>query len=188
MAHEDVLKALDRALAATDAVVAGIQPGQWDDPTPCTELSVRDVLNHLTGGNMRFAAIIRGETGPARDTNVLGDDPLAAYRDGAGQLRSAFAGADVLTTMYHGPFGTVPGVVLCHIRIAEVMVHGWDLARATGQRPEFPEDLAEDALAAAREQLARRPSGPGAPFASEVMVPADAPAIDRLVGFLGRTP
>jgi uncharacterized protein (TIGR03086 family) len=72
------------------------------------------------------------------------------------------------------------------VRILENLVHGWDLARATGQPTDFPDDLAERALAAARAQLKSRPAGPNAPFAPEVPVPAGAPAIGRLAGFLGR--
>jgi len=68
----------------------------------------------------------------------------------------------------------------------EVLVHGWDLARATGQPTAFPDDVAERALARSRRRLTARPQGTGAPFAAEVQVPHDAPAVDRLAGFLGR--
>jgi len=68
----------------------------------------------------------------------------------------------------------------------ENLVHGWDLARATGQPGWIPDDVAGRALAWSREQLTSRPEGPGAPFAAEVPVPPDAPAVDRLAGFLGR--
>jgi uncharacterized protein (TIGR03086 family) len=70
--------------------------------------------------------------------------------------------------------------------VVDLLTHGWDLARATGQPADFPEDVAERALAGARRALMSRPQGPGAPFAAEVPVPADAPAVDRLAGFLGR--
>jgi uncharacterized protein (TIGR03086 family) len=67
-----------------------------------------------------------------------------------------------------------------------VLTHGWDLARATGQPGDFPDDVAERALARSRRRLTARPEGPGAPFAAEVPVPPDASAVDRLAGFLGR--
>jgi uncharacterized protein (TIGR03086 family) len=67
-----------------------------------------------------------------------------------------------------------------------VLIHGWDLARATGQPADFPDDVAERALAETRKQLTARPEGPGAPFAAEVAVPDQVPAVDRLAGFLGR--
>lgn len=177
---------LDSALAAAEAIVAGIQPGQWQAPTPCTGLDVRAVVNHLVSGNLLFAAIIRGEPPPDRDADHLGTDPVAAFRGAGARLREAFARPGVMETVYRAPFGTGPGTVLRHVRIVELLAHGWDLARATGQPAGFPADVAERALAGVRRQLTARPAGPGAPFAPEVPVPDSAPAIDRLAGFLGR--
>jgi len=186
MADAEVLADLDRALAATEAVVAGIGPGQWAAPTPCTELDARGVLNHLVSGNLLFAAIVRGDPAPDRGADHLGGDPLAVFQRAAGELREAFAAPGVLEAVYTAPFGTAPGAALAHVRIIEALAHGWDLARATQQPALFPDDVAERALAAARRQLASRPDGPGAPFAAEVPVPPEAPAVDRLAGFLGR--
>ena len=64
MSDAAVLADLDRALAATERIVAGIGPGQWPDPTPCTELNVRGVLNHLVSGNLLFAALVRKDPPP----------------------------------------------------------------------------------------------------------------------------
>jgi uncharacterized protein (TIGR03086 family) len=186
MADAEVLTDLDRALTATETVVAGIGPDQWAAPTPCTELDVRGVLNHLVRGNVLFAAVIRDEPRPEQGTDHLGGDPLAAYQRAAGRLREAFCAPGVLDSLYAAPFGTGPGAVLAHVRVVEVLAHGWDLARATGQSGSFPDDVAERALAGIRRALAERPQGPGAPFAAEVAVPPDAPAVDRLAGFLGR--
>ena len=186
MTEAQVVTDLDRALAATEAVVAGIGAEQWPAPTPCTELDVRGVLNHLVRGNLLFVAIIRDEPRPAPRTDHLGDTPLAAFQRAAAQLREAFAAPGVLDSIYTAPFGPGPGAVLAHVRIVEVLAHGWDLARATGQPADFPEDVAERALAGTRRALTERPQGPGAPFAAEVPVPQDAPAVDRLAGFLGR--
>ena len=186
MTGAELLADLGRALAATEAVVAGIRADQWPTPTPCTELDVHGVLNHLVRGNLLFAAIVGGEPRPVLGADHLGDDPLAAYQRAAAQLREAFAAPGVLESVYEAPFGTGPGAVLVHVRIVEVLVHGWDLARATGQPAEFPDDVAGRALARSRQRLTTRPQGPGAPFAAEVPVPQEAPAVDRLAGFLGR--
>jgi uncharacterized protein (TIGR03086 family) len=181
-----VLMDFDRALAGADAVVAGIKPGQWDAPTPCTEMDVRAVVNHLVSGHLTFAALARSEAPPERGADQLGDDPLEAFRRSGREMREAFAAPGVLEMEFTAPFGTAPGSALVHVRIVELLAHGWDLARATGQDLDFPEDLAERTLAATRHQLVTRPEGPEAPFAPEVKVPEEAPAIDRLAGFLGR--
>ena len=138
MTDAEVLTDLDRALTATEAVVAGIGADQWAAPTPCTELDVRGVLNHLVRGNLLFVAVIRGEPRPDPAADHLGDDPLAAYQRAAGRLREAFSAPDVLDSVYKAPFGTGPGAVLAHVRAVEVLVHGWDLARATGQPWRIP--------------------------------------------------
>jgi uncharacterized protein (TIGR03086 family) len=181
-----ILTDLDRSLAAAEAVVAGVKDEQWTAPTPCTELDVRGVLNHLVRGNLLFAAIIADGARPEPGADHLGDDPLAAFGDAAARLRAAFGAPGALEEIYTSPFGTGPGAVLAHVRVVEVLTHGWDLAQATGQPAEFPDDVVERALAGTRRALTDRPQGPGAPFAAEVPVPQDAPAMDRLAGFLGR--
>ena len=186
MTETELLADLDRALAATEAVVAGIRADQWTAATPCTELDTRGVLNHLVRGNLLFVAIIRDEPRPVPGTDHLGGDPLAAYQQAAEQLREAFRGPGVLGSVYDAPFGTAPGAAMAHVRITENLVHGWDLARATGQPGHFPDHVAGRALVRSRQRLTARPEGPGAPFAAEVPVPADAPAVDRLAGWLGR--
>ena len=181
---------LDAAIAGTETIVAGIAPGQWGAPTPCTGLDVRTLVNHLVTGNLLFAALVAGTPPPDRDADHCGDDPVGAFRRAAAALRDAFARPGVLEKTYTAPFGTGRGSALVRTRIIEQLGHGWDLARATGQPADFPAGVAERALAAARAQLATRPSPSDSgwtPFAPEVPVPDGAPAINRLAGFLGRT-
>lgn len=186
MTDDAVLADMDRAIAAAEVIIAGIADAQWADPTPCAGVDVRTLVNHLVTGNLHFAALVKQTHRPDRDADYLGEDPLGAFQAAAAALREAFARPEVLGTVYTAPFGTAPGVALVHTRIIEHLGHGWDLARSTGQPADFPDDVAERALAAAKGVLATRPEGPGSPFAPEVDVPADSPAIDRLAGFLGR--
>jgi uncharacterized protein (TIGR03086 family) len=121
------------------------------------------------------------------DAGHLGADPLSAFRAAAGRLADALRTPGMETRTYDLPIGRLPDSALAGIRITELLGHGWDLARATGQPADFPDDLAERALTEARNQLRNRPEGPHAPFAPQAPVPDDAPAIDRLAAFLGRT-
>lgn len=188
MSDPGPLHDLERALAGAETIVAGIAPGQWTASTPCAELDVRGVANHLVSGNLRFAALVRGTAAPDGDTDLLGDDPAGAFSRAAAELRAAFAAPGVLDEVYKMPQGaSVPGAVLAQIRTVEQLGHGWDLARATSQPADFPDDLTERALATARLMLSSRPEGPGAPFGPAVPVPDSAPLIDQLAGFLGRT-
>jgi uncharacterized protein (TIGR03086 family) len=184
MADAEVLTDLDRSLTATETVVAGIGADQWAAPTPCTELDVRGVLNHLVRGNVLFAAVIRDEPRPEQGTDHLGGDPLAAYQRAAGRLREAFCAPGVLDSLYAAPFGTGPGAVLAHVRVVEVLAHGWDLARATGQ-PYRPDPVLVRAALGFAERFADLDGGP---FGPSVAMPADATPFDRLLGAAGRDP
>jgi uncharacterized protein (TIGR03086 family) len=82
--------------------------------------------------------------------------------------------------------GELPGPALIHLRIGEMLTHAWDLARATSQPAELPEDLAEQELAVFRAQLGNAPRH-GSPVGQPQPVADDAPAIDRLAAFLGRS-
>ena len=79
-AHGDVLDALEAALAATGALVAGIAATQWSAPTPCPGWRVREVTNHLVGGLRLFTAQLTGtDAGGEHEDDWLGDSPAAAY-------------------------------------------------------------------------------------------------------------
>jgi uncharacterized protein (TIGR03086 family) len=184
---------LTRALDATDALIAGVHGDQWSNPTPCPEWNVRALVNHLVFGNRMFAAILRGDPPPPResirelhDRDQLGTDPLGAYRAAGAELKAAFDQPSVLERLFEAPIGTVPGAVLLHLRITELLVHGWDLARATGQPAGFPDDLAQEELAWASSQSAPNVPRTGHPFGPVQSVADDAPAIDRLAAYLGR--
>lgn len=168
------------ALGVTEQLIAGVRADQWGGPTPCTGWSVRELVSHVVAGNNLFASALSGEPVPPPDDRLL-----MAYRDSAAALLGAFGQPGALDAVVTVPFGSVPGIVALHLRITEVLVHGWDLARATGQPAAFPGDLAEQELAFTRGKLGdippgRRPFGPPQPVAD------DAAAIDRLAACLGR--
>lgn len=142
------------------------------------------VVKHLTAGNQLFTAAL-GADPAAAVAGVAGTDLLTAYREAGEALVEAFRRPQVLDQLVTVPFGTVPGGVALHLRITEVLVHGWDLARATGRVAAFPDTLVEPELAFSRADLEqipaeRRPFGPAQPVGD------DAPAIDRLAACLGR--
>jgi uncharacterized protein (TIGR03086 family) len=177
------------ALDLTGELVAGVGADQWADPTPCDEWTVADLVTHMVTGNYVFASILHGTPlAQARSAAAAvqpGDDLAERYRDGAAKLVNAFGQPGVLEQMFTIPVGTLPGVGVAHIRLVEMLVHGWDLAQATGQATPFPEGLVEPELAFTRAQLdalppERRPFRPPQPAAD------DAPAIIRLVACLGR--
>jgi uncharacterized protein (TIGR03086 family) len=86
------------------------------------------------------------------------------------------------------PFGTLPGAAALASYTGEVLTHTWDLAVATGQTPAWDDEVLTVGLAAIRGKLPTADRPPQVPFADAVPVPADAPLIDRLVGWQGRDP
>src|SRR5438477_11397311 len=130
---------LSRALAATERLVMAVRDDQWSDPTPCTEWNVGELVAHIVSGNYLFAVRLRGEQPDAGQRAPASSADLPqAYRDSASTVVEAFRQPGVLERMVRVPFGTVPGKIALHLRITDVLVHGWDLARATGQAPELP--------------------------------------------------
>lgn len=177
---------LSWALGATAGLVAGVRDDQWTGPTGCPDWTVRELVNHLVGGNLAFAAVLTDQIPPDRAADRLGDDPIAAYHHAGEMLVAAFAQPGVLDRVVTVPAGTVPGIAALHLRITELLVHGWDLAHATGQATTvLPPDLAEAEHAFSVGKLDDLPPG-RRPFAPPQPAAADLPAIDRLAALLGR--
>ena len=181
----DAVSQLSLALAVTGQVVAGVGDAQWAGRTPCTEWCVGDVVRHLVAGNNWFAACVSGQPRPAGAESDVPDSELAgAYREAGAALVDAFSAPGALERIVTIPIGQVPGIAALHVRITEILVHGWDVATATGQPVEFPEQLAEAEIAFSQDMLADIP--PGRFLAPPEPVEPDAPAIDRLAATLGR--
>ena len=179
------LDQLTDAAEEADRLVAAVPPGEWDAPTPCTDWDLRALVAHLAGGNRRVAAGLRGE--PFDELADAGGPPAAAHRASVDALLAAVRSPGALERTVSIPFGTVPAPMALHLRLTELLVHGWDVARATGQRAQFPEALVEQELAFSRAALAELPPE-RRPFAPARPVGDDAPALDRLVALLGRDP
>jgi uncharacterized protein (TIGR03086 family) len=177
---------LPRVLDVTGRLIAGVRDEQWTDPTPCSEWNVRDLVSHVVMGNRLFAGILTGTAPAGPPDPALPPAGLArAYQDSAADLVAAFGRPGVLDQVFTVPFGTVPGSAALHLRITEILAHGWDLARATGQPADFPADITEQELAFSAGTLGRIPPDRH-PFAPSRPVADDAPSIDRLAALLGR--
>ena len=185
--HDTVLDAFTRVIGEVEVIVGAVRPEQLSAPTPCSELQVRALINHLIFENLAHAALADGAAIPAPDrtTDYVGEDHVAAYLESARAVRAAFERPGMVTRRY-GPM-EAPGSMLVQQLIIELLSHGWDLATATGQRTDLAPDVAEDALAVVRSWYRDQPRGPGNAFGPEQPVPAGASAADRLAAYLGRT-
>jgi uncharacterized protein (TIGR03086 family) len=179
----DATGSLEVSLEVTGSTIDAIAEDQWELPTPCTEWTVRQVAEHLIGGNDLFTRALGGDAPAVPPT---GRALPEAYHESAVRLLAAFRQPGVMDSVVQVPFGSVPGAVALGLRVTEILVHGWDLAQATGQAPSFPEDAAEHALAFTAPMLERIPPE-RQPFGPPQPVDPGAPAIDRLASCLGRT-
>jgi uncharacterized protein (TIGR03086 family) len=185
----DAIKMHDRALDATTAIVARVSPKQFGEPTPCADFDVRALLGHMVGGNYTFVEIAKGNIpDPSwRSADFVGDDHVASYRSSAEAVAQAWSDAALLGQTVHLPFGDFPGQFAIGIHSVEALVHGWDLAKATGQTTTLDPELVQFAWENVKD-LSEDFRGPGKPFGPKVDVRADAPPTDRLVAWLGRKP
>jgi uncharacterized protein (TIGR03086 family) len=178
-----------RALDATGRIVDGVAADRWHAATPCAGWDARSLVNHLVAGNLWAAELAAGGTiegaGSRLDGDLLGDDPAAAYVVSASAAAAVFHRPGALDAPCAVSYGPVPGSVYAGHRFMDVLVHGWDLAVATGQDHALDPALMQACQQIIEPQLdAFRSAGALAP---QVAVPADARTQTRFLAMLGRT-
>lgn len=180
----------------TRTAIAGLTPlvhatlaAQLDDATPCDQWAVRDLLNHLVGGGYMFAMSLNNEpldmSGAPAD--LLGSDHAAAFDGAIAAFNAALDHITDLSTMVTLPFGTIPADVALRVAAADLLVHSWDLAKATGQTFNPPDDFVLSATPFYQDFI-QPPLRAMGLFADEIDVPADASPLDKLVAYAGRKP
>jgi uncharacterized protein (TIGR03086 family) len=177
------------ALGATRRVVAGIGGHQWNEPTPCADWTVGELLNHIVAGNWWAGELARGATidgvGSRLDGDQLGADALDAYDRSAEAAAAAFEAPGALDAPCAVSYGPVPGSVYAGHRFIDVLIHGWDLAVATGQSRTLEPELVDACWEVVEPQAdILRTSGM---FGGDIAAPADADSQTRLLALLGRT-
>ena len=183
-----VVEQIDRALAATGRIVDGVPDGGWSAPTPCPDWDARALTNHLVGGLRMFATAVAGGDGAAGfDVDWLGDDPKAAYRDAAPGASAAWHADGALDGVVRISLGPIPGRLAAVVHLTEIVVHGVDLAVATGQEHAVDEDLCAELLATMHDMGGIDAFRVPDVFGPEVAPPQDAPASRRLLAYVGRT-
>lgn len=175
----DVLSQLDELGPLLAGTVGGITPVQLDAPTPCAALDVRGVLQHMVDGATTFTAAFGGTAPQIADRT----DVLAAFVPALDALSGAIHRPGALDATVDGPFGSVGGETFARFVVLDGVVHGWDLATATGQRYEPSDALVADVRGFADGALTGMR---GDAFAPPVEPPASATPIERLAAFTGR--
>lgn len=178
------------------AEVVEVPQDALDDPTPCASYTVRQLRDHVLGWLQFFAAALADQDRATRldpDAYRTEEDPRPAnevVRQASDRIAAALTGG-ALARQAVMSSSRMDGPAVVAMALGEYLVHGWDLAVATG-RDWTP---SEPACAAGHEFFAamvapeyRSPDGGGGFFGPEVPVPDDAGALARLLGFAGRDP
>ena len=166
----ELYAAFERAAASTEEDRQGRAPGDLTAPTPCSEWDVRALLNHVIGTLWLSTALFTGQQprypmapGGLPGTDLAGDDPAAAYAGAAAAALAAAGTGDTLTRMHTTPLGEMPGPVLSGFTTLDVLVHGWDLARATGQPAAWTPRSRSTSWTSPARPSRRNPGGPDRP-------------------------
>jgi uncharacterized protein (TIGR03086 family) len=153
---------------------------ELDSATPCDDWTVRELMNHMLHTQQYFVGTARGENasppGQTPPTDLVHDNPVADFERARKETMSVYADKDVQEK-------TGPAL---GIAFADQLLHGWDLAKATGQDATMPDGLAEAAYQVVHGQFTDEQRK--GVFKPEIQVAADAPAQDRLLAYTGRKP
>jgi len=181
------------ATSAVARLVHGVRDDQLGNRTPCPAYTVADLLDHIGGLALAFRCSATREPLPGGGAPQADGSRLeSGWRDRIARDLGALADAWRDPAAYDGMTQAgpieMPADVAALVALDEVVVHGWDLARATAQDYAPGEDAATAALAFATSFEAPADADDGGLFGPPVPVPADAPVLDRLVGATGRDP
>jgi len=175
----DLLDLYDRGSAWTAKKVAGAKKN-LDAPTECEDWTARDLVNHLIDGANYFAGTAQGKKVdpplPEPPELLNGDDPVKAFEESRRSVIEAYKDPKVLEEKAMG----------LGIAFSDSLIHGWDLAKGTGQETKMPEDLAEAAFQMLDGRLTEE--NRKGMFKPPVDVPDKASSQEKLLAYVGRKP
>jgi len=186
----DTIADLEPAAQRVRELAAKVTDDQLDGPTPCTGMSIGQLLSHMLLLSEAFRDAARKVPSPGAPGEIPPLDPdwrtllprrldelVTAWRDPAAHDGMTEAGGV-----------TMPAPVAAAVALDELVLHGWDLARATGQS--YTCDPASEAIVHefVSQTVAENPDGTPGLFGPPVPVPADAPSFDKVLALSGRDP
>ncbi len=177
-----------KAMTFAATILDGVRPEQWQNATPCTEWNVRDIANHIIGENLWAAELLNGRTiadvGDRLNGDLAGGDPAAAYRSSVRAATAACTAPGSMEATCHLSFGDYSGSEYAGQLLLDSLVHGWDIATATGQDSRLDPRLVDACLPIAA-QLTDQFRSAGV-FGENLPVSSNADAQTKLLAMLGR--
>lgn len=195
LASSTARQVLPAAAAAVTDVVHALpsDPSDplWTRPTPCTGWDVRTLLAHLVGEHLWVPRLLAGESmtdvGDAYDGDILGDDPPAAWQQAITRSLLAWAEVEDESVEIQMSFGPTTRQEYARQMLVDLVVHGWDLAQATGRPYDPAQEAVQEVLEYERPRLAAGDGWPGI-FGKAVPPPPGSGLLDEVVALTGRDP
>ncbi|MGC1208134.1 MAG: TIGR03086 family metal-binding protein, partial [Ornithinimicrobium sp.] len=183
----DIRDHLESTMATTEGILRGVSTDDWTTASVCDDWTVRQLVEHLVGSCALTASVLSAQESPTRPEygDVPDEELPARYAEAGRVVVDALSDPAVLTQTVTVGFGPVPGAVAARLCLVETIVHGWDVARSTGQDVDFSEDAAAEALQFSQGMMSQLPPD-RSPFDPSQPVDDDSPTVDRLVALLGR--
>jgi uncharacterized protein (TIGR03086 family) len=151
------MQALQLSAAEFAARVELASRDRWDHASACAGWSVYDLINHVNGGGHRYTMLMEGASAemlaPTRTQDHVGDDPLSSFWSWQLPLARAFEAEGALARVVHHRAGDMSGGQLLQLRILELTLHSWDLARSLGVDDRLNPDLVDHLLEESAELL-----------------------------------
>jgi uncharacterized protein (TIGR03086 family) len=190
MVHTHGVEVLTRSHAYLAEVVTAVPREAWGAPTPCSEWTVRQVLNHARIDQQGYALAITGgrpDSDPFDPADALDGDPVAELDKVLRAVADAYAGLPGDAGEVPTPLGPLPLPLAAAAAAMDAAVHAWDIAVATGQDRPLGAELA-DGIWPAAERLVDTLRDAYRVFAPAREVPDDHDRAEALLAFLGRDP
>ena len=189
----DPLEALDRAQTTAAALIARIDPADWNKPTPCDEWSVRDIINKMVASTITFTYFGRRERlKPALDlvhpAEIIGDDPLGCFLIEAAKCREVWRAPGALEGTAPSTVGEFPAKAVINARIFDTTILTWDVATACGLAHGIDDDLAAYVLRVAKALVPNVRSVNKDRYKDPSMLEESEPLVDQMIAATGRDP
>ena len=171
-------------------LVRNVPEDKLGGPTSCPDYTLGDLVEHVGGFSLAFTAAatktpLEGEQGPGGDASRLEPDWRTSIPQRLEAMAEAWKDPEAWTGMTSAGGVDLPGEIGGLVALDELVVHGWDVAKASGQ----PYEASDDELGAVNGFVSQfGPDGTDGLFGPRVPVPDDAPLLDRVIGLTGRDP
>jgi uncharacterized protein (TIGR03086 family) len=187
----DAVDALTRAGEEYRRRLVEVGPEQWSLPSACEAWTVKELADHVLGGNRFAVALLGGASADAAFSIALeggfDGDLVGLFDESQAAQLEAFAAPGALDVEVQHPAGPTSGATFAGLRTGDLLLHGWDLARSLGLDETLDEQVAAEVWRVYEPRLS---AGTGDRFGEGASgtIGADAPVVLRLLDLSGRRP